>query len=538
MTQPALDLPFGVRVRGAVEPGDERILTREALAFLAELHRSFNARRLALLQARKDAQARYDAGELPAFPAVTAQMRAADWQIAPLPEDLLDRRVEITGPVDRKMVINALNSGARMFMADFEDSSAPTWRNMVDGQINLSDAVRRSITYTAPNTGKHYELGNDPATLLVRPRGLHLPERHITIDGEDACGSLVDFGLFFFHNAAEQLSRGTGPYYYLPKLEHYLEARWWNDVFVAAQARLGIPQGSIKATVLIETLPASYQLDEILWELREHSAGLNCGRWDYIFSYIKTLRAHGDYLTPDRAVIGMTQPMMRAYTQNVVKVCHRRNAPAMGGMAAQIPIKNDPDANEAALNKVRADKKREVEDGHDGTWVAHPALVPLAMDIFTEAMNGKTHQLDRQRPDVSVTEAQLREVPTGPRTEDGARVNIRVGIQYLAAWLGGTGCVPLYNLMEDAATAEISRAQLWQWVKHGAQLDDGSTFTTELFRSLVEDEVATLKSTLGDALSVMPFDEAVALFDRLVTSPQLEAFLTLPAYDHIAAVQE
>lgn len=526
-----LDLPDGVEILGPVRPGYEEILSRPALQFLADLHREFNARRLQLLANRVEAQAAFDAGALPTFPAATAEVRAGDWRVAPIPPDIADRRVEITGPVDRKMIINALNSGAKVFMADFEDSSAPTWDAMIQGQINLRDANLGTITYEHPTKGT-YRLVDSPAVLFVRPRGLHLPEAHIAIDGDTASGSLVDFALYAFHNTAARLARGTAPYFYLPKLEHFLEARWWNDVFLAAQEALGVPSGTYKATVLVETLPASFQIDEILYALREHSAGLNCGRWDYIFSYIKTLRAHPDRVLPDRGSVGMTQPCMAAYAHRVIAVCHRRGAHAMGGMAAQIPIKDDPAANDAALAKVRADKLREVQDGHDGTWVAHPALVPLAMEVFDAHMPGP-NQLTRQRDDV-ITEADLVAVPTGPRTEAGLRTNLRVGVQYLEAWLGGNGCVPLYDLMEDAATAEISRAQVWQWIAHGAALDDGRTVTAELFERLLDDELATLRTALGDArFDAGHFARARELFVAMCTAEVLPDFLTLAAYDDL-----
>ncbi len=528
----ATPTPHGVRVRGPHQPGSADILTPQALQFVADLHRAFDGRRRTLLRKREEAQRGFDAGHLPTFPETTADVRASEWTIAPLPADLQDRRVEITGPVDRKMIINALNSGARVFMADFEDSTTPTWANLIDGQLNLRDAVARTITYEHPTKGT-YSLNHTTATLLVRPRGLHLPEKHVEIDGEVCSGSLFDFGLYLFHNASAAIARGTGPYFYLPKLEHYLEARWWNDVFVAAEQALALPPGTIKATVLIETLPASFQLDEILWELKDHSAGLNCGRWDYIFSFIKTLRAHAAYLTPDRHDISMTQHAMKAYTSRVIAVCHRRGAPAMGGMAAQIPIQRDAAANEAAMAKVRADKLREVTEGHDGTWVAHPALVPIAMAIF-DAHMPTPNQIHRQRPDVNATAADLVVPPVGRRTEAGVRINIRVGVQYLEAWLGGLGCVPLYNLMEDAATAEISRAQLWQWVRHGAALDDGRVVTLELVREVARTELAALREELGATrYNTGHFATAASLFDSMIAAHDIADFLTLPAYEHV-----
>ncbi|MCO4743756.1 MAG: malate synthase A [Proteobacteria bacterium] len=520
-------------VRGPIRAGYETILTPEALAFVAELVDRFTPRVHELLAARV---ARKAAGKPLDFPEETAEVRAAGWTCAPLPADLLDRRVEITGPVDRKMIINALNSGANVFMADLEDSSAPTWDNMIQGQINLRDAVRRTITYLHPVKGTTYTLNEKTAVLMVRPRGWHLTERHITLDGVPVPAGLVDFGLYFFHNAKAALERGTGPYFYLPKLESYLEARLWNDVFVAAQEALDIPLGTIKATVLIETLPAAYAIDEILFELQQHSAGLNCGRWDYIFSTIKTLAEDPACVLPDRGQVGMTAPFMAAYSHRVIALCHKRGVHAMGGMAAQIPIKNDPEANEAALNKVRADKLREVTDGHDGTWVAHPALVSLAKDVFDAHMPGK-NQIHRQRED-DITAADLVDLPGGTRTEAGLRLNIRVGVQYLAAWLDGNGCVPLYNLMEDAATAEISRAQVWQWLRHGAALDDGRIVTTDLFDDLLAEELDLLKETLGrETWNSGKYELAAELFASLSTSQSLEDFLTLPAYEHLLTIE-
>jgi len=529
----ALDTPNGVEVLGQLASGYEEVLTPEALGFVADLVRTFGGRRDELLERRREQQARFDAGERPDFLEETAEVRRGDWTVAPLPDDLLDRRVEITGPVDRKMIINALNSGANVFMADFEDSNAPTWDNNVSGQRNLRDAARGEISFDDPRSGKHYELADETAVLMVRPRGWHLPEKNLKVDGRPVSGSLFDFGLFFFHNARTLLDRGTGPYFYLPKLQSHLEARLWNDVFVHAQAALGIPQGSVKATVLVETLPAAFEMDEILWELREHSAGLNCGRWDYIFSFIKTFRSDGKRVLPDRGEVAMTQPFMRAYTQLVIQTCHRRNVHAMGGMAAQIPIRTDPDANAVALEKVRADKLREVTDGHDGTWVAHPGLVGLAREVFDAEMKG-ANQLDRKRQDFSTTAATLIERPTGGRTEAGLRHNIDVGIQYLAAWLGGSGCVPIYNLMEDAATAEISRTQVWQWLRHGAALDDGRTVTRALFETLLDEELSNLEQTLGsERFAAGRYAQAKELFARFSTSETLDDFLTLPAYEYL-----
>jgi malate synthase len=509
--------------------GSDRILTPEAVAFVADLHARFAGRRRELLDARRARQAAYDAGARPGFDPTTASIRAGDWRCAPLPADLLDRRVEITGPVDRKMVINALNSGATHFMADFEDSNAPTWANVVQGQLNLADAIRREIRYEQPGTGKIYSLNPEVATLLVRPRGWHLPERHVEVDGEPASGSLVDFGLYAFHNARELVARGSGPYFYLPKLEHHLEAALWDDVFEVTEVALGLPVGTIKATVLIETLPAAFQMDEILFALRRHSAGLNCGRWDYIFSFIKTLAQHPDKTLPDRAQVTMTAPFMAAYTGLVVRTCHRRGVHAMGGMAAQIPIKGDDAANAAAMERVRADKIREVTNGHDGTWVAHPALVPVAKAVFDAFMPGP-NQLDRQPSGPAPTAEDLLRTPaSGTRTEAGLRHGIQVGVRYLEAWLGGNGCVPLFHLMEDAATAEICRAQTWQWIRHGATLDDGRPVTVALFERLWAEELASMRQDLASAR----LDEAAELFRSLSTAPELASFLTIPAYEHL-----
>ena len=526
---PLTDLPAGVAVRLADIPAIETVLTTEALAFLAALHRSFDARRLELLTARTARAQRIDQGELPDFLPETQGVRDGDWKVAPIPADLLDRRVEITGPVDRKMIINALNSGAKVFMADCEDASTPTFRNLIEGQINLRDAVAGTIEFVDPSSGKEYKLSETPAVLKVRPRGWHLPEAHVLVDGKEMSGSLFDFGVFFFHNAKALLAKGSGPYFYLPKLESHLEARLWNDVFVFAQDHLGVPQGSIRATVLIETILATFEADEILSELRDHIDGLNCGRWDYIFSYIKKFRAHPDRILPDRAAVTMTVPFMRNYALHVIKTCHKRGAFAMGGMAAQIPIKNDPAANDAAMAKVRADKEREATDGHDGTWVAHPGLVPVAMEIFDRVMPGP-NQLDRQRDDVSVTADVLLAAPEGPKTEAGLRQNIGVGIGYLEAWLRGLGCVPLHNLMEDAATAEISRAQVWQWRRHGVSLDDGRLVDSALIRQIIAEELATMKGALGEKASHYRHDEAAMLFGELCEAREIPDFLTNPAY--------
>ncbi|MFT3767146.1 MAG: malate synthase A [Minicystis sp.] len=527
----ASSLPSGVRILGPAVPGTEGVLSDEAVRFVTELVRAFAPRVEELLARRKEVQARLDAGAKFDFLAETKSVRDGDWRGPSIPEDLRDRRVEITGPVDRKMIINALNSGANVFMADFEDANAPTWQNLLEGQQNLADAIRGTIHFTDPVSRKSYELKEKTATLMVRPRGWHLVEKHFEVDGRAAPGSLFDFGLYFFHNARELMARGSGPYFYLPKMESHREAQLWNDVFVKAQEVLGIPRGTSRATVLIETLPAAFEMDEIIHALREHSAGLNCGRWDYIFSFIKKLRSDPHAVMPDRGQVTMEQPNMRAYTQLLVKTCHRRGVHAMGGMAAQIPIKSDPAANEAALAKVRADKLREVKDGHDGTWVAHPGLVPIAKAIFDEHVKGP-NQLDNLREDVHVTAADLVIVPTGTRTEAGLRHNIRVGVQYLEAWLRGLGCVPLYNLMEDAATAEISRAQVWQWIHHGAALEGGQVVTADFFRKALAEEMTELRAQLGEErFTHGRFDEAVALFERLSTAEAFEDFLTLPAYE-------
>jgi malate synthase len=518
-----------LEVNGAMRPGYAEILSPEALRFVADLVERLRPGVDAVLAARVERQRRFDAGERPDFLDETRALRASEWTVAPIPADLQDRRVEITGPIDRKMIINALNSGANVFMADCEDSNAPTWDNCVQGQLNLRDAVRGTIAYTAPETGREYRLGPKPAVLLVRPRGWHLVEKHVTLDGRPVPAGLFDFGLYFFHNAHALVAKGSGPYFYLPKLESHREARLWNEAFVFAQERLGLPNGTVRATVLIETLPAAFEMDEILWELRDHSAGLNCGRWDYIFSCIKTLRADPAWVVPDRAQVGMTQPFLRAYTQLVVKTCHRRGIHAMGGMAAQIPIK-DPAKNEEALAKVRADKLREVTDGHDGTWVAHPGLVPVAKEIFDAHMKGP-NQVDFQRGDVRVTAADLLQVPAGTRTEAGLRQNVDVGVRYLEAWLRGSGCVPIHHLMEDAATAEISRTQVWQWIHHGATLADGRRVTKALFGEVLGEELGKIRAELGERWDASRFDDAARLFERLSTDDACGSFLTLPAYD-------
>jgi malate synthase len=531
----ALDLPEGVSIDGVINPDFEKVLTKEAVAFVADLQRRFNPRREELLATRAERQKRLDAGEKPDFLPETVKIRESDWTVAPLPQDILDRRVEITGPVDRKMIINALNCGANVFMADFEDASTPTWTNMIDGQFNLASAVHREIDYVDPQTGREYRLNDKTAVLFVRPRGWHLPEKHMTVDGVPMSGSLFDFGLYFFHNAKELLARGSGPYFYLPKMESHLEARLWNDVFVHAQDALGVPQKSIKATVLIETILATFEMDEILWELRDHSAGLNCGRWDYIFSFIKKFREQEWSVLPDRAQVTMTAHFLRSYSQLLIKICHRREVHAMGGMAAQIPIKNDAAANEAAMDRVRADKKREAGDGHDGTWVAHPGLVAIAKAEFDAVMKG-ANQIARKRQDVHISAADLIVVPEGTKTEAGLRQNVAVGIGYVEAWLRGIGCVPLFNLMEDAATAEISRAQVWQWVRHGQTLQDGRPVTKELVREIVRQENDKVKAAMGEeAYANGRYEDAAQLMIDLVEQPTFEEFLTLPAYERILA---
>ena len=522
----------GVTLRAAITPQDEEILPLAALAFVAKLHRQFDGRRQELLLQRVARQQAFDTGTLPDFLPETRAIRDSAWTIAPQPADLLDRRVEITGPTDRKMVINALNCGASTFMADFEDANCPTWDNMIDGQRNLRDAVRRTIVLE--QGAKTYRLHDKTAVLIPRPRGWHLDEKHVLIDGKPVAAGIFDFALYFFHNAQELLARGSGPYFYLPKLESHLEARLWNDIFNLAQDELGIPRGTIKATALIETVLAAFEMDEFLWELREHSAGLNIGRWDYIFSCIKKFRAHEDFCLADRAQVTMTAPFMRAYALALVKTCHHRGAPAMGGMAAQIPIKDDPAANDAAMEKVRADKLREVTDGCDGTWVAHPALVPIAKAIFDQHMPSP-NQYGKQRPDVSVTAKDLLAFqPEQPITEAGLRNNISVGVQYIGAWLAGNGCVPVFNLMEDAATAEISRSQIWQWIRSAkGVLSDGRKVTAALFRQLLAEEMPKIKAYLGDdAWAAGKYTDAAQLFDQMCTGDYVE-FLTLPAYEWI-----
>ena len=518
-----------LEIRGPVDSRYAEILTPEACEFLEGLFREFGPRREALLARRTERQREIDAGKLPGFLPETASVRGGNWRVPPPPPDLLDRRTEITGPVERKMTINALNSGAQCFMADFEDANSPTWENVIEGQINVRDAVNRTISFTSPE-GKVYRLAEKTATLIPRPRGWHLEEKHVLFQGKRVSASLFDWGLCFFHNARNLVSRGSGPYFYLPKLESHLEARLWNDVFIHAQAALGLPRGTIRATVLIETITGAFEAEEILHELREHAAGLNCGRWDYMFSMVKKFRNHREYLFPDRTLITMTVPFMRAYCFHVIQVCHRHGAYAIGGMAAQIPIRNNPAANAEALAKVRADKEREADDGHDGTWVAHPGLVATAIEAF-KRMPGP-NQINRLREDVKVVEADLLTPLHGPITEKGVRWNIHVGIRYLEAWLGGSGCEPIRNLMEDLATSEISRAQLWQWLRFGAALEDGRKITVELYSGFLKEELAAIRGEYGAGrYDGGHFPEAVELFMRMVQKTEFDEFLSLPAYE-------
>ena len=523
----------GVEFTAPIPDEFAEILTPEAVAFVARLSREYSETVDELLARRAERQERINAGEMPDFLPETREIREGDWKIAPIPDDLQDRRVELTGPPDTKMTINALNSGARTWMADLEDANCPTWHNMLESQLNLRDAVRRTITFDDPRSGKHYDLNEEVAVILARPRGWHLFEKHMLVDGEQVPAGLFDFGLYFFHSAQTLLDMGSGPYFYLPKMESHLEARLWNDVFNLAQDELGIPRGTIKATVLIETILATFEMDEILYELREHSAGLNCGRWDYIFSYIKKFREK-DLLLPDRAQVTMTVPFMRAYSLLTIKTCHKRGAHAIGGMAAQIPVKGDAEQNEEAYAKVRADKEREARDGHDGTWIAHPGMVPTAMEVFDEYMPAP-NQIDKQRPDVNASAADLLEKPEGTITMEGFRNNINVGIQYLAAWLAGRGAVPVFNLMEDTATAEISRAQVWQWIHHPqGVLDDGTEVTTELFRDVMAEELEKIKADVGpERWETDEFGKAADLFDRISTQDDFVEFLTLPGYEYL-----
>lgn len=509
------------------------ILTDEAMTFLSLLHENFNKKRLALLEERKKQQALFDEGILPTFPGETKNIRESNWQAAKTPEDLFDRRVEITGPVDRKMVINALNSGAKTFMADFEDSTSPTWSNLMEGQQNLKDAVNKTITLEDTQKNKKYSLTEKTAVLIVRPRGLHLDEKHLLINNQEISGSLVDFGLYAFHNYKQLTENGTAPYYYLPKLEHYLEARWWNEVFEFTQEYLKVKNGTFKATVLIETITASFQLDEIIFELKDHIVGLNCGRWDYIFSYIKKLRNNPAFIVPNRDQVTMTSPFMSAYSQLVIQRCHKRNIHAIGGMAAQIPIKNNEEANTIAFNKVIADKEREAKNGHDGTWVAHPDLVPIAMNVFDKYMPTK-NQIHIKRADVSVTDTDLLEVPKGTITEEGIRKNINVSILYLASWLNGQGAAAIHHLMEDAATAEISRSQLWQWLQNEVTLDDGKVLNEKLYHRLAMEEFEKIKKVVGDTeYENGKYKLAEQLLKLLVVNPNFIDFLTIPGYKYI-----
>jgi malate synthase len=521
----------GVQILAPPHSAQSRVLTPAALEFVVELQRRFNGRRQELLAVRVERQKRLDAGEKPDFLEATKAIRDADWTVAPLPKDLQDRRVEITGPVDRKMIINALNSGAKVFMADFEDSNTPTWANQIDGQSNLMDAVRRTIAYTDPATNKDYKLNERPAVLFVRPRGWHLDEKHVLVDGQPVSGSLFDFGLFFFHNAKQLLASGSGPYFYLPKMESHLEARLWNEIFLAAQEKVGVPRASIRATVLIETILAAFEMHEILYELREHSAGLNCGRWDYIFSFIKKFSNDSQAVLPDRAQVTMTTHFLRSYSKLLIKTCHRRNVHAMGGMAAFIPIKSDAVANEKAIAQVRADKEREAGDGHDGTWVAHPGLVLVATEVFDRLMPA-ANQIDKKLADFQATAADLLQVPSGEITETGLRQNIAVGLGYLEAWLRGTGCVPLFNLMEDAATAEISRAQLWQWIHQNAQLKDGRKIDVFLCDQVIDEELAKAKRA-GDPARSAAYEKSAQLMRDLIRAAKFVEFLTVPAYQQI-----
>jgi malate synthase len=520
----------GVVIRGAMRPGCEKVLTPEAIDFAVELEREFGAERRRLLARRAEVQRRLDAGWKPDFLPETKAIRESQWRVAPIPNDLYYRRVEITGPTDRKMVINALNCGANVFMADFEDANTPTWDNLIEGQGNLMDAVRRTITFDDPQTGRHYALNGRTAVLFVRPRGWHLPDAHVLVDSEPMSGALFDFALFFFHNAGELVARGTGPYFYLPKLESHLEARLWNNVFLHAQARLGLPKGTIRATVLIETIMAAFEMDEILYELRDHSAGLNCGRWDYIFSFIKKFAEDRDCVLPDRGQVTMTTHFLRSYSLLLIKTCHRREIHAMGGMAAQIPIRDDSAANEAAMEKVRADKEREAGDGHDGTWVAHPGLVAIAKEVFDREMP-QPNQIARKRQEMHVTASDLLAVPQGRLTEAGLRQNLNVGIGYIEAWLRGNGCVPLHHLMEDAATAEISRAQVWQWIRHRAKLEDGREIDAALCRKLLDEELAKCEETGREGR----YQDAARLFAELIEAPTFPEFLTVPAYNMVTA---
>ncbi len=523
----------GVEIRAAITPEFAKILTLDALALVATLHRAVESRRRELLAARLTRQAEMDAGKLPDFLPETKSIRDGNWNIAPIPRDLQCRRVEITGPVERKMIINALNSGADSYMTDFEDSNTPNWSNQIQGQINLIEAIRRNISLE--QGGKTYKLNDKVATLVVRPRGWHLDEKHVLVDGQRVSGGVFDFALYMFHNAKELIARGSGPYFYLPKMESHLEARLWNDIFVLTQNELGIPQGTIKATVLIETILAAFEMDEILYELREHSAGLNAGRWDYIFSCIKKFKSNKNFCLADRVKINMTTPFLRAYALLLLRTCHLRNAPAIGGMSALIPIKNDPEANEKAMAGIRADKARDANDGYDGGWVAHPGLVPIAMEEFVKVLGDKPNQIDKKRDDVVVAASDLMNFqPEQPITETGVRSNINVGIHYLGSWLAGNGCVPIHNLMEDAATAEISRSQIWQWIRSPkGQLDDGRKVDATMVRTMIPEELPKIKSLVGDAAFEATYVRAAKIFEEMTTSENFAEFLTLPLYEQI-----
>jgi len=525
--------PEGMKILDEGVPGIEKILTEECLEFIFDLETNFGEKRKELLETRLEKQKEYNQGTLPDFPSETEEIRNSDWKVAPIPKDLQDRRVEITGPVDRKMVINALNSGAKTFMTDFEDSMSPTWANVINGQINLYDLWNDDIDFVDPNNGKEYKLNENPAVLIVRPRGWHLEEAHIEINGKRISAGIFDFAVYLFHNHKKLKNKGTGPYFYLPKMETYLEARLWNEVFVHAQERLDIPNGTCKATILIETLPAAFQMDEILYELRDHIVGLNCGRWDYIFSYIKRLALNPNYILPDRSQVIMGDAFLSSYSLLLIKTCHKRGAFAMGGMAAQIPVKNNDEENNQAFEKVKNDKEREANNGHDGTWVAHPGLVPVAMEVFDNKLTGD-NQLSVSLDNVTITQEDLLKVHEGQRTEEGMRECIKVGVQYIEAWLTGRGAVPLYNLMEDAATAEISRAQIWQWLKHSTPLDDGRVVNEELFKKILSSEIDKLKEVLGeDIWNKGKYEKAVEIFEKMSISPVCEEFLTLPAYEEI-----
>lgn len=528
MPEAARSVNSAITITAPLKPEHKTILTDEALVFVAELAERFSARRASLLAKRVERQKRIDAGEFPDFLPHTKQIRESEWKVAPIPAPLLDRRVEITGPVERKMTINALNSGAKVFMADFEDALSPTWEGVMDGHVNMHDYAIRNLSYTSPE-GKQYKLNDTIATLLVRPRGWHLDEKHALYNGKPVSGSLFDFGLYFFHSAKDLIANGTGPYFYIPKLESHEEAQLWADVFAYSEERIGLPKGTIKATVLIETILATFEMEEILYALRDYCVGLNCGRWDYIFSFIKKFSSHKSFVLPERAQVTMTTHFLRSYSQLLIKTCHKRGAFAMGGMAAFIPVKDDAAANDKAFAAVRADKEREAGDGHDGTWVAHPALVPVAKEVFDRLMPN-ANQVDRQRDDVSVTAKDLLAVPQGSVTETGLRNNISVSIQYIASWLAGSGCVPIFNLMEDAATAEISRSQIWQWIHHGCALDDGRAITFDLYKQLLADELAKVKK--GGAN--LPYDKAADMVTDLVSRKEFTEFLTLPGYAQLA----